>query len=101
MGYYNPILAYGLDAFMRDAASAGVDGLIVVDLPPEESADVRAACLANNLRLIYLLAPTSTDERIKLVAESARRASSTASASPASPARATRCRPASRRSSSA
>jgi len=69
MGYYNPLLAYGLDAFMRDAASAGVDGLIVVDLPPEESAAVRDACLANNIRLIYLIAPTSTDERIKLVAD--------------------------------
>lgn len=68
MGYYNPLLAYGLDAFMRDAASAGVDGLIVVDLPPEESAAVREACFANNIRLIYLLAPTSTDERIKRVA---------------------------------
>ena len=68
MGYYNPLLAYGVDAFMRDAASVGVDGLIVVDLPPEESSSVREACLANNLRLIYLLAPTSTNERIKLVA---------------------------------
>jgi tryptophan synthase alpha chain len=68
MGYYNPLLAYGLDAFTRDAASSSVDGLIVVDLPPEESEAVRDACLANNLRLIYLLAPTSTDERIKLVA---------------------------------
>jgi tryptophan synthase alpha chain len=68
MGYYNPILAYGLDAFVRDAASVGVDGLIMVDLPPEESGVVREACLANGIRLIYLLAPTSTDERIKLAA---------------------------------
>jgi tryptophan synthase alpha chain len=68
IGYYNPLLAYGLDAFTRDAAAAGIDGLIVVDLPPEESPSVRDACLANNLRLIYLLAPTSTEERIKLVA---------------------------------
>jgi tryptophan synthase alpha chain len=68
MGYYNPILAYGLDSFVRDAASAGVDGLIVVDLPPEESVPVREACVANGIRLIYLLAPTSTDERIKLAA---------------------------------
>jgi tryptophan synthase alpha chain len=68
MGYYNPILAYGLDSFVRDAAFAGVDGLIVVDLPPEESAPVREACVANGIRLIYLLAPTSTDERIKLAA---------------------------------
>jgi len=71
MGYYNPILAYGIEAFVSDAASAGVDGLIVVDLPPEESAPVREACLANNIRLIYLLAPTSTEERIKLVASMA------------------------------
>jgi tryptophan synthase alpha chain len=68
MGYYNPMLTYGVDAFVRDAASAGIDGLIVVDLPPEESALVRHACLANNIRLIYLLAPTSTNQRIKLVA---------------------------------
>jgi tryptophan synthase alpha chain len=68
MGYYNPILAYGVDSFVQDAASAGVDGLIVVDLPPEESARVRDACKANGVRLIYLLAPTSTDERIRLAA---------------------------------
>jgi len=68
MGYYNPMLAYGLEEFVRDGASAGVDGLIVVDLPPEESAPVREACLANGIRLIYLLAPTSTGERIKLIA---------------------------------
>ncbi len=68
MGYYNPMLAYGLEAFVSDAASAGADGLIVVDLPPEESAPVREACLVHDIRLIYLLAPTSTDERIKLVA---------------------------------
>jgi len=71
MGYYNPVLAYGLEAFVSDASSAGVDGLIVVDLPPEESAPVRDACLAHNMRLIYLLAPTSTDERIELVASMA------------------------------
>ena len=64
MGYYNPILAYGQERFCRDAADAGVDGLIVVDLPPEESAPLRDLCLAAGLRLIYLLAPTSTDERI-------------------------------------
>ncbi len=68
MGYYNPILAYGTDAFARDAASAGVDGLIVVDLPPEESELLREQCMAAGLRLIYLLAPTSTDERIQQVA---------------------------------
>ena len=69
MGYYNPILAYGVDAFAADAASAGADGLIVVDLPPEESEPLRRACLKGDLRLIYLLAPTSTDERIQRVAK--------------------------------
>ena len=68
MGYYNPILAYGVEALTRDAARAGADGLIVVDLPPEESGPLRDECIANGLRLIYLLAPTSTDERIRLVA---------------------------------
>ncbi|KKL59477.1 hypothetical protein LCGC14_2214970 [marine sediment metagenome] len=68
MGYYNPLLAYGLDAFCRDAAAAGADGLIAVDLPPEESHPLRDACRRNGLDLIYLLAPTSTEERIELVA---------------------------------
>jgi tryptophan synthase alpha chain len=71
MGYYNPVLAYGLEAFCRDAAAAGADGLIVVDLPPEESAPLHEACQENGLRLIYLLAPTSTDERIVTVAKMA------------------------------
>lgn len=71
MGYYNPFLRYGLDAFADDSAGAGVDGLIVPDLPPEEAGELRG-CLANRgLDLIHLLAPTSTDERIGLVARSA------------------------------
>jgi tryptophan synthase alpha chain len=69
MGYYNPIFAYGVEEFASDAAAAGVDGLIVVDLPPEESGPMRDACFANGLRLIYLLTPTSTKERIRQVAE--------------------------------
>lgn len=68
MGYYNPILTYGIEAFAREAARAGADGLIVVDLPPEESGPLREACIASELRLVYLLAPTSTDERIVRVA---------------------------------
>ncbi len=68
MGYYNPVLAFGVERFAHDAAKAGVDGVIAVDLPPEESDPLREACVANNLRLIYLLAPTSTDERIRQVA---------------------------------
>jgi tryptophan synthase alpha subunit len=69
MGYYNPILAYGVEQFCGDAAAAGVDGFIVVDLPPEESDEVQAACIRHNLRVIYLLAPTSTPERIARVAK--------------------------------
>jgi len=68
MGYYNPVLAYGLESFCGDAAAAGVDGLIVVDLPPEESEGLQAVCAVTNLRLIYLLAPTSPPERVALVA---------------------------------
>lgn len=66
MTYYNPILAYGQDGFARDAAAAGADGLIVVDLPPEEAGELAAQCRVGGLDLIPLLAPTSTDERIAL-----------------------------------
>jgi tryptophan synthase alpha chain len=71
MGYYNPILAHGVAEFARDAAAAGADGMIPVDLPPEESGPLQAAFGEEGLSLIYLLAPTSTDERIKLVCEHA------------------------------
>ena len=71
MGYYNPILSYGVERFARDAAAAGADGVIPVDLPPEESDPLQTACREHGLRLIYLLAPTSTDERIRAVAERA------------------------------
>jgi tryptophan synthase alpha chain len=69
MGYYNPILAYGEHAFCRDCRQAGVDGLIVPDLPPEEAAGLEGACREHGLALIYLLAPTSTPARIRLVTE--------------------------------
>ena len=68
MGYYNPILAYGVEEFVRDAADAGADGLIVVDLPPEEALPVQRACAGRGMNVIYLLAPTSSDERVALVA---------------------------------
>jgi len=68
MGYYNPILAYGPEAFVADLAAAGGDGLIAVDLPPEESEELRGLCRAHGLDLIYLLAPTSGSERIAKVA---------------------------------
>jgi tryptophan synthase alpha chain len=69
MGYINPILAYGLEQFVADAAAAGVDGLIVPDLPPEEAEELEPACAAHGLALVYLLAPTSTPERINLITE--------------------------------
>jgi len=68
MGYFNPLLAYGIEAFTHDAAEAGVDGFIIVDLPPEEASELEQATRATGLHLIYLLAPTSTDERIALAA---------------------------------
>lgn len=69
MGYYNPILAYGVEAFCRECADTGVDGLIVPDLPPEEGEELEEACQEYGIALIYLLAPTSPPERVRLVSE--------------------------------
>ena len=69
MGYFNPLLAEGLEEFVGAAADAGVDGLIVVDLPVEEAAELAEPARAMGLDIVYLLAPTSTDERIAAVAE--------------------------------
>ena len=68
MGYINPLLAYGLERFVADAAAAGADGLIVPDLPPDEpeAEQLMQACAAHNLAVVALLAPTSTAERIAL-----------------------------------
>jgi tryptophan synthase alpha chain len=71
MGYCNPLFAYGVEAFVADAAAAGADGLIVVDLPPEEAGDLEAAARRVGLHVVYLLAPTSTEERIELVSKHA------------------------------
>ena len=71
MGYLNPVLAYGIDDFVRDAKVAGADGLILPDLPPEEAALVGEACAREGLALVFFLAPTSNAERIALVAERA------------------------------
>lgn len=73
MGYYNPIHAYGLEAYVRDCALAGVDGLIVPDLPPEEAGPLRAACSPRSgrgrgLALVFLVAPTSGEGRIAQIA---------------------------------
>jgi tryptophan synthase alpha chain len=67
MGYYNPIFAMGLDAFCDRAQEAGVDGLIVPDLPTEESGPLLGRSRARGIHLIPLLAPTSTDQRIEKV----------------------------------
>ncbi len=72
MTYYNPVLQYGLEKFCRASAEAGIDGLIVPDLPPEEGTTLEGLTSQYGLDLIYLLAPTSTPERIKMVAEKSR-----------------------------
>ena len=67
MTYYNPVLNYGLQQFCRDCIEAGIDGLIVPDLPPEEGTELETATSENGLDLVYLLAPTSTDDRITTI----------------------------------
>ena len=66
MGYYNPILSYG-DGFCADAAAAGVDGLIIVDVPPEEADEIEPAARAAGLDMIRLIAPTTDDARLTKV----------------------------------
>jgi tryptophan synthase alpha chain len=78
MGYANPVERYsqkhrradapGTSAFVQDAAAAGVDGMLIVDYPPEECEEFAAELKSNGLDLIFLLAPTSTDERMQQVA---------------------------------
>ena len=71
MGYYNPIYRYGAEAFARDAATAGVDGVIVVDLPPEEDTELTEPAHAAGLDVIRLATPTSDDRRLPAVVERA------------------------------
>jgi tryptophan synthase alpha chain len=66
--YYNPILAFGLKAFCGTAVECGVDGVIVADLPPEESGPLRAEAQVAGLDLIHLVAPTSTPDRMRKIA---------------------------------
>jgi tryptophan synthase alpha chain len=72
MTYFNPVFHYGLKQFCQACNHSGVDGLIIPDLPPEEGIDLEAITRTHELDLIYLLAPTSTQERIRLVAEKSR-----------------------------
>ena len=67
MGYYNPIYIYGVDRFLADAAEAGVDGLIVVDLPPEEDIELCLPALAAGMHFIRLATPTTDDVRLPAV----------------------------------
>ncbi len=73
MGYANPIerydLRHGKDSFIRDASAAGIDGVLVVDYPPEECVEFAAKLRSHNMDLIFLLAPTSTDQRMQQVAD--------------------------------
>ena len=72
MTYYNPVLAFGPKAFARTAADAGVDGAIVVDMPPEESEPLASEAAAAGLDLVYMVAPTSTPPRLRLIAQKSR-----------------------------
>jgi tryptophan synthase alpha chain len=69
--YFNPLLQYGLERLSIDAASAGIDGVLVTDLVPEEAEEFSAILRAHGLDMIFLVAPTSTDARLRLVAEHA------------------------------
>lgn len=70
-GYFNPFLQYGLEKLAADAQSAGADGFLVTDLVPEEAGEFSALLRKNDLDMIFLIAPTSSDERLKMVAEKA------------------------------
>jgi len=72
MTYFNPVLNYGLEAFCQNCVKAGINGLIVPDLPPEEGLILEKITRANNIDMIYLLAPTSTDDRITIVTSRSR-----------------------------
>jgi tryptophan synthase, alpha subunit len=69
--YFNPLLRYGIERLSREARAAGVDGVLITDLSPEEASEVSATLRANDLEMIFLVAPTSTDARLSMVAERA------------------------------
>ncbi len=71
MGYYNPVYTYGPERFARDAAAAGVDGLLIVDVPPEEDAEIRIPLKAAGIDLIRLIAPTSIGPRLRTLVDGA------------------------------
>ena len=67
MGYFNPVMAYGIEAFAQDAANAGVDGLIIVDLPPEEDSELRIPAAEQGISTIRLATPTTDAKRLPVV----------------------------------
>ena len=69
MGYYNPIFSYGEERFVADSVQNGVDGVIIPDLPPEEAGGLIAAANKNNFSTIFLLSPTSSPRRVKLISQ--------------------------------
>jgi tryptophan synthase alpha chain len=69
--YFNPLLQYGIDKLAHDARQAGIDGILVTDLTPEESQQFADALKLNNLDMIFLVAPTSTDARLRLISDHA------------------------------
>lgn len=69
MGYFNPVVKYGIERYVDDCAAAGIDGFIIPDLPIEESARIRDAAKQHGCDLIFMTAPTSTDERLRKVGE--------------------------------
>lgn len=71
MGYFNLVLQYSVESFLKDAAAAGVDGLIIVDLPPEEADETLSAAKTHNIDIIRLLTPTTTRERLPKILDGA------------------------------
>ena len=65
--YYNPVFVYGIESFARDAANAGADGVLCVDLPPDYALEYRDVMQQNDMSTVFLAAPTSTDERLSLI----------------------------------
>ena len=69
--YYNLVFANGVDAYVRNAKAAGVDGILTLDLPPEEAGEVAAACAKHGVDTVFIVAPTSPEERIARIAQTA------------------------------
>ena len=69
--YYNLVFSNGTDAYVREAKAAGLDGMLVLDLPPEESADVAAACAREGLKSVFIVAPTTPPERLPAITAAA------------------------------